>query len=86
MRLRRASWHSGDTLIERRMAETGLPRGRIEGERIRTVDQHRLFANVVGDGGWLAIARFLRPVCHQDLLTPRCRKPCGKLIRLVSRV
>ena len=43
----------GDALIERAMAETGLPRGRIEGERGRTVGQLRLFASVVRDGGWL---------------------------------
>jgi alpha-ketoglutaric semialdehyde dehydrogenase len=43
----------GDALIERAMAETGLPRGRIEGERGRTVGQLRLFAEVVRDGNWL---------------------------------
>ena len=43
----------GDTLIERAVAETGLPRGRIEGERGRTVGQLRLFASVVRDGYWL---------------------------------
>ncbi len=43
----------GDSLIERACAETGLPRGRIEGERGRTVGQLRLFAEVVRDGGWI---------------------------------
>jgi NADP-dependent aldehyde dehydrogenase len=43
----------GDTLIERAVAETGLARGRIEGERGRTVGQLRLFAEVVRDGAWL---------------------------------
>ena len=43
----------GDPLIERACAETGLPRGRIEGERGRTVGQLRLFANVVREGGWI---------------------------------
>jgi 2,5-dioxopentanoate dehydrogenase len=43
----------GDALIERTCAETGLPRGRIEGERARTVGQLRLFANVVRDGNWI---------------------------------
>ena len=43
----------GDPLIERAVAETGLPRGRIEGERARTVGQLRLFAEVVRDGTWL---------------------------------
>jgi len=43
----------GDILIERACAETGLPRGRIEGERGRTVGQLRLFAQVVREGGWI---------------------------------
>src|SRR3954465_720268 len=43
----------GDELIERASAETGLPRGRIEGERARTVRQLRLFADVVRRGEWL---------------------------------
>ena len=45
----------GDTLIERAVAESGLPRGRIEGERGRTVGQLRLFAQVVRDGHWLDV-------------------------------
>jgi alpha-ketoglutaric semialdehyde dehydrogenase len=43
----------GDALIERACAETGLPRGRIEGERARTVGQLKLFADVVRRGEWL---------------------------------
>ena len=43
----------GEELVNRAVAETGLPRGRIEGERARTVGQLRLFASVVRDGGWL---------------------------------
>jgi NADP-dependent aldehyde dehydrogenase len=43
----------GDALIERATAESGLPRGRIEGERGRTVGQLRLFAQVVRDGRWI---------------------------------
>lgn len=43
----------GDELIVRAMAETGLPRARLEGERARTVGQLRLFADVVREGGWL---------------------------------
>jgi len=45
----------GDALIERASAETGLPRGRIEGERARTVGQLRLFAEVVRSGDWLEL-------------------------------
>jgi 2,5-dioxopentanoate dehydrogenase len=43
----------GDALIERCMAETGLPRARLEGERARTVGQLRLFASVVRAGDHL---------------------------------
>lgn len=43
----------GDDLIVRAMAETGLPRMRLEGERGRTVGQLRLFANVVRAGNWI---------------------------------
>ncbi|MET0250782.1 MAG: aldehyde dehydrogenase (NADP(+)) [Novosphingobium sp.] len=43
----------GDTLIETAMAETGLPRVRLEGERMRTVNQLRMFAGEVRDGHWL---------------------------------
>ncbi len=43
----------GDALIERGMAETGLPRARLGGERGRTVGQLRLFASVVRQGDFL---------------------------------
>ncbi|GAA2433849.1 aldehyde dehydrogenase (NADP(+)) [Actinomadura vinacea] len=43
----------GETLVDRVMAETGLPRARVESERARTTGQLRLFASVVRDGGWL---------------------------------
>jgi NADP-dependent aldehyde dehydrogenase len=42
----------GDELIVRAVEESGLARGRIEGERGRTVGQLRLFAEVVREGGW----------------------------------
>lgn len=40
----------GDELIERAMAETALPRPRLEGERMRTVNQLRLFAAMLRQG------------------------------------
>jgi NADP-dependent aldehyde dehydrogenase len=40
----------GDALVQRAMAETGLPQARIEGERGRTMGQLRLFAGVVRAG------------------------------------
>jgi 2,5-dioxopentanoate dehydrogenase len=42
----------GAELIECASAETGLPRGRIEGERARTVGQLKLFADVARTGEW----------------------------------
>lgn len=42
----------GDALIEAAMRESGLPRGRLEGERGRTVGQLRMFADVVRKGLW----------------------------------
>lgn len=45
----------GESLIDRCIQETGLPRARIEGERGRTCGQLRLFASVVGAGEWLDV-------------------------------
>ncbi|HEX8412983.1 MAG TPA: aldehyde dehydrogenase family protein, partial [Sphingomicrobium sp.] len=45
----------GDELVERCMAESGLPRPRIEAERGRTVGQLRLFASVVRAGRHLDV-------------------------------
>ena len=43
----------GDTLVHRAMAESGLPEGRIKGERGRTCNQLRLFADFVEEGSWV---------------------------------
>ncbi len=43
----------GEELIERGVLETGLPRARLEGERQRTIDQLRLFAQVAREGSFL---------------------------------
>ncbi|MDP8912577.1 MAG: aldehyde dehydrogenase (NADP(+)) [Pseudomonadota bacterium] len=45
----------GNTLIETAMRETGLPRGRLEGERGRTAGQLKMFADVVRQGRWLGL-------------------------------
>ncbi|MGB2719938.1 MAG: aldehyde dehydrogenase (NADP(+)) [Rhodococcus sp. (in: high G+C Gram-positive bacteria)] len=42
----------GDTLIERTVAESGLPLARITGEVGRTTGQLRLFASVLREGSW----------------------------------
>ena len=43
----------GDALIVRAMAESGLPRARLEGERGRTIGQLKLFAGVLREGSFL---------------------------------
>ncbi|WP_447957350.1 aldehyde dehydrogenase (NADP(+)) [Vreelandella sp. EE7] len=45
----------GDALIERAVAESGLPQARIQGERGRTCGQLRLFAKTVRAGEWLDV-------------------------------
>jgi len=49
----------GDVLIERAHLETGLPKARLEGERLRTVNQLRMFARLLRDGRW-----------HQAIIDP----------------
>lgn len=43
----------GDALVERAVAESGLPPARIQGERARTCGQLRLFAAVLREGSWV---------------------------------
>lgn len=43
----------GDTLIKRASKESGLPHGRFEGERSRTVNQLRMFADLLREGSWV---------------------------------
>ncbi len=43
----------GDALIARAHVETGLPEARLTGERARTVNQLRLFAQVAREGSWV---------------------------------
>ncbi|NNC46022.1 MAG: aldehyde dehydrogenase (NADP(+)), partial [Winogradskyella sp.] len=42
-----------DTLIKMYCSESGLPEGRAKGERGRTVNQLRMFADLVKDGSWV---------------------------------
>lgn len=46
---------TGDVLVQRACQETGLPEARITGERARTVNQLRMFAGVIRDGGYLDV-------------------------------
>ena len=43
----------GDELIERAMAESGLPQARLQGERGRTTGQLCMFADLVEEGSWV---------------------------------
>ena len=43
----------GEVLVERACGESGLPAGRIQGERGRTCNQLKLFANLVREGSWV---------------------------------
>lgn len=43
----------GDALLDCAHSETGLPMGRLQYERGRTVNQARLFADVVREGSWV---------------------------------
>jgi NADP-dependent aldehyde dehydrogenase len=45
----------GESLVERAMAETGLPKARIEGERGRTCGQLNLFADTILKGDFLDV-------------------------------
>lgn len=44
---------SGDELIKVCCEETGLPAARIEGERMRTVNQIKMFATLLREGSWV---------------------------------
>lgn len=43
----------GSTLVERAVAESGLPTGRLQGELGRTTGQLRMFADLVEEGSWV---------------------------------
>jgi len=43
----------GEALIERAAEESGLPAGRIQGERGRTIGQLNMFADLVAEGSWV---------------------------------
>ncbi|MBQ5946843.1 aldehyde dehydrogenase (NADP(+)) [Massilia sp. ST3] len=62
----------GDELIERAMAESGLPRVRLEGERMRTVNQLRMFGALLREGSW-ADARLDTPLPERTPPRPDLR-------------
>jgi NADP-dependent aldehyde dehydrogenase len=43
----------GDTLVQRAAQESGLDTARLQGERDRTTNQIKLFAEIIGEGSWV---------------------------------
>jgi len=64
----------GDDLIERAHAETALPKERLTGERGRTVNQLKLFAEVVREGSWIEARIDLAQPDRQPLPKPDIRR------------
>ncbi len=72
----------GTVLTERACAESGLPEGRILGERGRTVNQLRLFASVLEDGSWVEAS--IDPA--QPERKPMARPDIRKMLQPVGQV
>ena len=73
----------GDLLIQRAMEESGLPEGRLIGERGRTVNQLRLFAKVAEEGSWVDATIDLAQPDRQPVPKPDIRKklvPVGPVV------
>lgn len=73
----------GDELIKRANLETALPEQRLIGERARTVNQLKMFAEIVREGSWLE-ATIDRPLPdRKPLLKPDLRRmliPLGPVV------
>jgi len=73
----------GDALIERAHLETGLPKDRLTGERGRTVNQLKMFADLIREGSWVD-ARIDRAIPdRQPLPKPDLRRmlmPIGPVV------
>ncbi len=64
----------GDELIERAHAETALPKERLIGERGRTVNQLKMFADLVREGSWVEARIDLAQPDRQPLPKPDIRR------------
>lgn len=64
----------GDVLIETAQQESALPKERLTGERGRTVNQLKLFAEVVRDGSWVEARIDLAQPARQPLPKPDLRR------------
>ncbi len=73
----------GDVLIERGIAETGLPEQRLVGERARTVNQLKTFAALVREGSWVDAVIDTADPNRQPLPKPDVRRmlrPVGPVV------
>lgn len=73
----------GPELIARACAESGLPEGRILGERGRTVNQLRLFATLLEEGSWVEASIDLPQPERNPVAKPDLRKmlrPVGPVV------
>jgi len=75
--------HLGDLLIDRCCADSGLPNGRIIGERGRTIGQLRMFANLISEGSWLEASIELADIEREPIPKPDIRRmlvPLGPVV------
>jgi NADP-dependent aldehyde dehydrogenase len=73
----------GDELIRRANLETALPEQRLTGERARTVNQLKMFADLVRDGSWLEACIDRAQPQRQPLPKPDLRRmlvPIGPVV------
>ena len=72
----------GDALVERAAQESGLDIGRLQGERDRTTNQLKLFADIVTEGSWVD-ARIDTPLPERK---PLPRPDLRRMLRPVGPV
>jgi len=73
----------GDELLQRAQAETGLPLARLTGERARTCNQLKHFADVLRDGSWVDATIDTAEPQRQPLPKPdlrRMNQPLGPVV------
>lgn len=73
----------GDTLVKRACLETALPEARIIGERGRTMNQLKLFAQVLREGSWVEAVIDVAQPDREPLAKPDLRKistPVGPVV------
>lgn len=72
-----------DELLERAALETGLPAARLEGERMRTMNQLKMFAAILREGSWVEAVIDTAEPGRKPLPRPDLRKmlyPVGPVV------